>query len=100
MAKFAFLVKMILTALSSLVSMAFIILALCMSICLSMYFICADLKGGLYVNVKLHFFQLDHLDLWPMTLTIKLVRTFMKVDHCTKFCDRMSISSAVRVFTH
>ncbi len=44
--------------------------------------------------------KLDDLDLWPMTLTIKLVLDVIKVNACTKFCDRTSFGSAVRVFTH
>ena len=33
-----------------------------LSICLSMYFISANLKGGLYINVKVHFSLLAHIE--------------------------------------
>ncbi len=51
------------------------------------------------ITPKLHFW-LDDLDLWLMTLSIELVRDVIKVNSCTKFCNRTSIGSAVRVFTH
>ncbi len=44
-------------------------------------------------------FQLDDLDLWPMTLTIKLAREVIKVHLCTKFGDHTSNTSAVRAHT-
>ncbi len=51
-------------------------------------------------NSKITFFNLDEVDLWPMTLTFKLLRDVIKVNPCTKFCDCTSIRSAVRVPTH
>ncbi len=37
---------------------------------------------------------------WPMTLTFKLVRDFVKVNISTKFCVRNSNGTAVRVLTN
>ena len=39
------------------------------------------------------------LDLWPMTLTIEVVRDFIKVNLFVEFGEHTSIRSAVRVFT-
>ena len=36
---------------------------------------------------------------WPMTLTMKPVRDIIKVNPCTKFCDRTLNGSAVRALT-
>ncbi len=44
-------------------------------------------------------FDLGDLDLWPMTLTIKLVQGNIKINPCIKYRDHMSNGSAVRVLT-
>ena len=48
---------------------------------------------------KSNVFWPDDLDLWPMTLTIKLVRDIIKVNPCTKSRDHTSIGSPMRAFT-
>ncbi len=60
-----------------------VILALYMSICLSMYFICANLKGGLYVNIKLHFFLVGVNiilleDSWTIEYNVNALRIIFK----------------------
>ena len=58
--------------------------------------------------VSIHLNQSTHkwciwpgdLDLRPMTLSIKLVQDTIKVNPCTKFGDRISNGSTVRVLTH
>ncbi len=47
-----------------------------------------------------HVFQPDDLELWPMTLPIKLIRDMAKMHLCTKFEVRTSNSSVVRVLTN
>ena len=44
-------------------------------------------------------FQLDDLDLWPMTLTFKLVQDVIKINPCTKFQDSTPNGSTVRALT-
>ncbi len=56
--------------------------------------------GTLTKKYWYHVFWHGDLDLWPMTLTIELIRHIIKVNPCTKFCDDMSNGSAVRVPTN
>ena len=44
-------------------------------------------------------FELGDLDIWPLTLTIKVMQDIIKVNPCTKFGDHTSNGSAVRALT-
>ena len=48
---------------------------------------------------KIQFFQTHDLELWPTTLTIKLIQDIVKVHPCTKYWFCRSNCSVVRVLT-
>ena len=52
-----------------------------------------------FICLENHVFWPGDLDLWPMTLSIKLVRDIVEIHPSTNFRVRMSNGSAVRVFT-
>ncbi len=49
---------------------------------------------------RINFFLLSDLELWPLTLIIKLVWPIIKVNYCTNFCAIPSNSSSVRALTN
>ncbi len=51
-------------------------------------------------NIRKSCFLNGDLDLWPMTLTLKLIRDFVKVNLSTKFGIRKSNGSVVSVLTN
>ena len=56
--------------------------------------------GQLIWNFKNRVFQSSDLDLWPMSLTLELIRDIVNVDLSKKFWVRMSHGSPVRALTN
>ena len=72
---------------------AFVTLAQPLFTCLSMYFICVNLKGGLHVKVKLHFYTWVALGIHG-TMLLKLLLRIVAMYEPKKLLDFLACNSA------